>query len=149
MNILISACLLGDACRYDGKDNLIEDFFDNHKDLNFIKICPEVDAGMPTPRKPSEIRNGKVYDCEGFDNTDFFVRGAELALEKAKKHGIKIAILKSKSPSCGNGLVYDGTFSKKLVKGDGITANLLKKHGIKVFSEKNLDEFEKYIKSTE
>jgi uncharacterized protein YbbK (DUF523 family) len=148
MNILISACLLGDACRYDGKDNLIEDFFDNHKDLNFIKICPEVEAGMPTPRKPSEIRKGRVYDFEGFDNTDFFVRGAELALEKAKKHGVKIAILKSKSPSCGNGLVYDGTFSKKLVKGDGITANLLKKHGIKVFSEKNLDEFEKYIKST-
>lgn len=148
MNILISACLLGDACRYDGKDNLIEDFFDNHKDLNFIKICPEVEAGMPTPRKPSEIRKGRVYDCESFDNTDFFVRGAKLALEKAKKHGVKIAILKSKSPSCGHGLVYDGTFSKKLVKGDGITANLLKKHGIKVFSEKNLDEFEKYIKST-
>lgn len=147
MDILISACLFGDKVRYDGKDNSIEDFLAKHKDLNFIKICPEVEGGMSTPRKPSEIRGGKVFDVDGADNTGFFVRGAELALKKAQDNNIKVALLKAKSPSCGIDFVYDGTFSKKLVPGHGITAKVLKDHGLKVFSEKNLDDFEKYIEN--
>lgn len=145
MDILISACLMGVACRYDGKDNLIKDFFERHKDLNFIKICPEVEGGMNTPRKPSEIKNDKVLDIDGHDNTEFFKKGAKIALKKATDKNIRIAILKAKSPSCGKDLIYDGNFSKTLITGDGITAKILKENGIKIFTENELDNFEKYL----
>lgn len=146
MDILISACLMGCACRYDGKDNYIDNFFEKHKDLNFIKICPEVESGMSIPRNPSEIRNGRVFDNLGRENTNFFEKGARIALKKALDNNIKVAILKAKSPSCGKDLIYDGSFTKTLVKGDGLTANLLKNNGIIVFTEKELDKFDKYIK---
>lgn len=146
MDILISACLLGYACRYDGKDNYIENFFEKHKDLNFIKICPEVESGMTTPRRPSEIKNNKVFDNLNNDNTDFFEKGANIALKRALDNNIKVALLKSKSPSCGKGLIYDGSFTKTLIKGDGFTARLLKNKGIQVFTEKELDDFDNCIK---
>lgn len=149
MDILISACLMGCSCRYDGKDNFIDNFFEKYKDLNFIKVCPEVESGMSTPRNPSEIKNNKVFDNLGNDNTVLFKKGASIALEKALDNDIKVAILKAKSPSCGKDHIYDGSFTKTLVKGDGFSARLLKDNGVRVFTEKELDEFGDYIKKIE
>lgn len=147
MDILISACLLGIKCRYDGKDNYIENFFEKYKDINFIKICPEVDAGMPIPRTPCEIRKNKVFDKNGKETTHFFKKGAEIALKIAKEKNIKIAILKAKSPSCGKDIIYDGTFTRTLTNNDGLTAKLLKNNNIKIFTEKELNLFEIYLES--
>ncbi|CDF58462.1 DUF523 domain-containing protein [Thermobrachium celere] len=147
--ILISACLLGLCCKYNGGDNK------NIKVLEFIKkypaipVCPEQLGGLPTPRKPAEIKaenskdvldgNGKVINIEGQDVTDCFVKGAYETLKLAKIYDVKIAILKSKSPSCGCGFIYDGTFRGRLKEGNGITAELLIQNGIKVYSEDDLD----------
>ena len=145
MKILVSSCLLGKNVRYDGKNNLID-----HKifqENQIFPICPEVDGGLPTPRPPSEIVKDKVINIHGEDVSKFFQNGANLALSLAKKQGIKIAILKSKSPSCGKDKIYDGSFSKKLISGDGLTAKTLKENGIKVFDETELDEAREYIKN--
>lgn len=147
MDILISACLMGVNCKYDGKNNYIENFFDRHADLNFIKICPEVEGGMSIPRKPCEGKNGKIIDIDGDDMTLYFEKGGQIALKKALDNNVKIAILKARSPSCGKGLIYDGSFSKKLVEGQGITAKLLIENGLKVFTEEELDKFEEYLEN--
>ncbi len=136
--ILLSACLMGEAVRYDGGDNRI--YHDRFKEFEIITCCPEVDGGLPTPRIPSEIYGGKVFNQEGKDNSAYFEKGANIALELVKKHNIKVAILKAKSPSCGNEMIYDGTFSKTLKKGKGITTALLEKAGVKVFNEDQLEE---------
>lgn len=145
MKILVSSCLLGKNVRYDGKNNLID-----HKifqENQIFPICPEVDGGLPTPRPPSEIVKDKIINIHGEDVSKFFQNGANLALSLAKKQGIKIAILKSKSPSCGKDKIYDGSFSKKLISGDGLTAKILKENGIKVFDETELDKAREYIKN--
>ncbi len=145
MKILVSSCLLGKNVRYDGKNNLID-----HKifqENQIFPICPEVDGGLPTPRPPSEIVKDKIINIHGEDVSKFFQNGANLALSLAKKQGIKIAILKSKSPSCGKDKIYDGSFSKKLISGDGLTAKTLIENGIKVFDETELDEAREYIKN--
>jgi uncharacterized protein YbbK (DUF523 family) len=137
VKILVSSCLLGRNVRYDGKNNFIDHkIFKEHQ---IFPICPEVDGGLATPRAPSEIIKDRVINIEGEDVTRFFQNGADYALSLAKKHNIKIAILKSKSPSCSKEIVYDGSFSKKLIPGEGITAKLLKQNGIKVFDETELD----------
>ena len=138
--ILVSACLMGLFCRYDGKSNQSERVKQLQNKYIFIYICPECEGGLPIPRNPSEIKNGKVINNIGVDNTCFFVKGAEHALEIAKKYGIKKAILKSKSPSCGKGLIYDGSFSKTLINGNGITAELLINNGIEVYTENEIDQ---------
>lgn len=140
MNILVSACLLGAYCRFDGR--LIEDervtaLAEKH---TLIPVCPELYGGLPTPRLPGEKRDGRVYDKSGADVTGFYEKGAEAALRFARLAGCKYAVLKARSPSCGAGCVYDGSFSGKLVPGDGVTAALLKQNGITVLTPDQLDE---------
>ena len=145
---LCSACLLGIKCRYDGKSKPDEKVILLSKNEILIPICPEQLGGLSTPRLNSEIVGGegqnvlndkaKVIDAKGKDVTDNFIEGAEETLKIAKLYNIKEAILKQKSPSCGLGKIYDGTFSGRLINGDGITTALLKKNGIKVISEEDL-----------
>lgn len=141
MNILISACLLGIKCRYDGQgkqysqlDPLLKS---KHK---LIPVCPEQLGGRPTPRIASEIKNGKVIDKEGNDVTKDFISGAEKTLDIAKSNDCSLAIFKSKSPSCGFGFIYDGTFSGTLINGNGIAANYLNDHDITILNENNYKE---------
>ncbi len=138
--ILVSACLLGCACRFDGRANFNEQISLLREKYKVIIVCPEVDGGLPVPRTPSEIQGDKVINKLGEDKTLNFKRGAEIALKAAQKHGAKIAILKAKSPSCGSGKIYDGTFTSTLIDGDGFTTRLLKKHGISVYNETNFQE---------
>ena len=138
MKVLVSACLLGENVRYDGGNNLIH--HDRLKELIMIPCCPEVDGGLSVPRIPSEIYHDSVMNREGKDVTKAFKKGANHALYLAQKHDIKVAILKANSPSCGNEYIYDGTFSKHLKKGKGITVSALEKSGIKVFNEHQLEE---------
>ena len=138
MNILISACLLGRACRYDGKDKNKTDLsrLEGH---NLIPICPEVDGGLPVPRPPAERVSSYIINKEGKDVTAEYTRGAEIALRTALENDCKIAILKAKSPSCGKGRIYDGSFSKTLIDGNGVTTELLQKNGITVYTEDEID----------
>lgn len=135
---LCSACLLGVKCKYDNTDSLNKKVVALSKKKVLVPVCPEQLGGLPTPREPSEIRNDKVFTKSGEDVTKEFVKGAEETLMLAKKLGVKEVIFKQKSPSCGCGRIYDGTFSNKLIKGNGITTALLKKNGIKVVSEEDL-----------
>lgn len=151
MKILISACLFGQNVKYNGKNNSILENPFIRKLLNLdmlIPICPEVEGGLPTPRVPVEIIDNKAINQIGEDKTIFFQNGAQKALEICKKYDIKYAILKFRSPSCGSNQIYDGTFTHKLIDGDGICAKLLKENDINVFTEKNLEELENIFKVT-
>ena len=136
--ILISACLAGINCKFNGENNLLnKDVLDEiSKRYHLLFVCPEVYGGLSTPREPAEMKNGVVV-CKfsGKDVSENFKNGAEICLKIAKLNGCKKAILKSKSPSCGSGQIYDGSFSKRLILGDGITAKLLKENEILVYSE--------------
>lgn len=141
---LISGCLLGNNCKYDGGNNYnreVEDFSRNHA---YCVVCPEGISGLPTPRPPAEYVGERIMDREGNDVTEAFERGAALSLEQAlreaDRRGEKIegAILKANSPSCGSGKIYDGTFSKVLIDGYGCFAAKLREQGIKVISEKEI-----------
>lgn len=142
--ILVSACLVGIKCRYDETGCLVEELRDLMLQGQAIVVCPEVLAGLPTPRNPSEIvvvnDERKVYNDDKSEVTDSFVLGAEITLGVARKSGAKIAILKSKSPSCGCGKVYDGSFTGKLVDGDGFTTAVLKENGLRVITEEDFRE---------
>ncbi len=145
---IVSACLVGVNCRYDGKNSLNSKVFRMFKRGELIPLCPEQLGGLPTPREISEIvggegidvikRKAKVVTNSGKDVTENFIRGAEETLMVAKSLGIKEAILKSKSPSCGCGRIYDGTFSGKLKEGDGVTATILKRNRVKLTTEKDI-----------
>ncbi len=139
MNILVSACLLGCACRYDGASKPNAAVIELAAKHDLIPFCPEVYGGLPTPRLPSEIVGDRVINSEGSDVTKEYEKGASEALRIAELYGCKDAILKAKSPSCGKGIIYDGTFLKKLCKGDGITAAKLIESGIRVFTEDEID----------
>lgn len=134
--VLVSACLLGVDCKYNGGNNYDEEIFKELEKYELIPVCPEIFGGLSTPRKPSEIVGDKVINNEGLDVTNNFKRGAEETLKLAKKLGVKKAILKAKSPSCGNGKIYDGTFTGTIIDGDGITTKLLKENGIEVITSK-------------
>lgn len=136
--ILVSACLAGVNCKYNGKNNENKKILDLIEKGNVILVCPEQLGGLPTPRICSEIKKDKVITKDNKDVTYEYTRGAIETLNIAKKYKIKKAILKSKSPSCGKGKIYDGTFSDKLIDGNGITTALLIKNGIEVI---NSDEF--------
>ena len=139
--LLISACLIGDKTRYDGKSNyhpLIKELLEKYE---LVPFCPEVEGGLPTPRHPSEIVKDRVINDQEKDVTKNFKEGASKALMICQYLGIKTAILKDGSPSCGSKEVYDGTFSGRKIKGSGITAQLLIKNGIKVISENDIEEF--------
>lgn len=137
--LIISACLAGVNCKYNGGNNYEKEILELVKEGKAILVCPEQLGGLKTPRTPSEIKNidGKfhVITNDGKDVTKEYERGALETLELAKKLDIKEAILKSKSPSCGCGKIYDGTFSNKLIDGNGITTDLLLKNGFKVMTE--------------
>lgn len=137
MKILVSTCLLGCKCRYDGKlqKKNIADFFS--KDYCLIPFCPEQAGGLPTPRIPCEIKNHSIFNKLGENKTEEFHKGAEEALKICKIFDIKLAILKSKSPSCGFGQIYDGSFTNTLITGNGITGNLLYENDIKIYNENN------------
>ena len=133
--ILISVCLVGDKCRYDGKGNynpLIEELLEKYE---LVPFCPEVEGGLKTPRMPSEIRGSRVFNEKNIDNTTKFELGAEKALSICSYLGIRKAILKENSPSCGVHKVYDGGFHHRLIDGQGVTTRVLKQHGIEVYNE--------------
>lgn len=133
--ILVSACLLGIPCRYDGKSKPDNRVIALSKFYELIPTCPEVEGGLETPRIPCEIVADKVIRRDGKDVTESYKSGAQFALSLAKKNDCKIAILKAKSPSCGKDYIYDGTFSKTLIRGDGVCAKLLKENKIIVLTE--------------
>jgi len=137
--LLISACLMGENVKYNGKNNQI-DLTKLQQKYTLIPFCPEVEGGLPTPRPPSEIVSSnplKLIDKNGKDVTKNFILGAKKTLSLAKKENIKKALLKSNSPSCSSEYIYDGSFSGKLIKGKGVTTILLEKEGIEVFDEKS------------
>ena len=139
MNILISGCLLGLKCRYDGKEKKLPEIEELIELYNLIPVCPEQLGGLPTPRIPAERVKDRVITQAGADVTKEYQLGAKEALKIAKLYNCKKAILKEKSPSCGCGKIYDGTFSKNLIVGNGITADLLLKNGIEIFGESKID----------
>ena len=139
MKILISACLLGVRCRYDGASKphpLAEELAKRHE---LIPVCPEQMGGLPTPRPPAERQGARVVSVEGVDVTEQYRRGAEEALRLCRLFGCEAAVLKERSPSCGRGAVYDGTFTGNLTAGDGVTAQLLQEAGISVYGESQLE----------
>lgn len=131
---IVSACLCGVPCRYNGANCEVEQVSELVRQGLAIAVCPEILGGLSTPRAPSEICNDVVVNSLGEDTTEQHLIGAEKVLELAKKHGVNNAVLKDFSPSCGSSMIYDGTFNKKLIPGQGITAELLCANGIKVIS---------------
>jgi len=140
MKILISACLLGVCCRYDGASKDYPDIAELAKQHTLIPVCPEQLGGLPTPRSPSERQGARVISVSGTDVTEQYRRGAQEALRLCKLLGCEAAVLKEKSPSCGSGQIYDGTFSGTLAAGDGVTAELMRAHGIPVYGESRIKE---------
>ena len=159
--ILISSCLIGHKVRYHGKDAMCSNSNITQwiKDKRIIMVCPEVSAGLPIPRPPCEIIGGDGHDVivgkarvisnSNIDRTDAFIRGAYNALKLVEMHKIRIAILKSNSPSCGNKNIYDGSHSGKIVNGSGVTAALLQEHGVQVFNDFEINEAAEYLKTIE
>lgn len=139
MNILISGCLLGLKCRYDAKEKKLPEIEKLIESYNLIPVCPEQLGGLPTPRIPAERVKDRIITQVGVDVTKEYQIGAEEALKIAKLYNCKKAILNEKSPSCGCGKIYDGTFSRNLIVGNGVTADLLLKNGIEVFGESEID----------
>jgi len=146
--ILVSSCLLGARVRYDGraKTSDSEILTRWRAEGRLVPFCPEVAGGLPVPRPAAEITGDLVLTRDGQDVTGFFTRGAQLALETARAHQIRLAILKEGSPSCGSHRIGDGTFSKTHIPGAGLTARLLSRHGIRVFSEDELPAADTYLR---
>lgn len=144
MKIIVSACLLGTNCRYDGGNSKNLKVINLTKTDDLIPVCPEEAGGLSTPRPAVEIVGGdgddvldgiaKVITSDGEDKTSEFIKGAQYALELVQSEGATKVILKSRSPSCGCGEIYDGSFSGSLISGNGVTTALLKRHGIEVIS---------------
>lgn len=148
--ILISACLLGNKVRYDGQDNLIDN--DLVRRLNregrLVPVCPEIEGGLPIPRPPAEIQDKfplRITSINGEDVTPQFLAGAERAIEIAERENCCCALLKSRSPSCGNLEVYDGNFTDTIKAGSGATADELMRNGLPVYNERQLDQFIEFI----
>lgn len=143
MRIAVSACLLGKACRYDGGSKPCAAVQALAADHELVPICPECAGGLRIPRAPSEIVAGapelRVVDSEGRDHTRAYLLGAQRTLERVQRRGCRLAVLKSKSPSCGTGLVHDGSFSGALVPGFGVAARALVDAGIPVIDETQVD----------
>jgi uncharacterized protein YbbK (DUF523 family) len=147
--VLVSACLLGDAVRYDGRSKaaphpVLERWL---REGRVVKVCPEVAGGLAVPRPPSEIQaDGRVVASTGADVTAEFDRGADEALRLAKAHDVACAVLKEGSPSCGSGFIYDGTFTRTALPGQvGVTVRALQAAGVRVFSELQWDEAGAYV----
>ena len=160
MKVLISRCLLGHPCRYDGR--VVTDIRhlliqNGVPEEAWIPVCPEVEGGLSTPRLPSEISAGNASDVlngrarvlasDGTDNTAAFMKGASIAAARCRTHSIRVALLKSKSPSCGCGKVYDGTFSGCLKDGDGLTTQVLRPLGVRIFNEHEIELLSTFLKA--
>jgi len=145
----VSSCLLGARVRYDGRakpsDSQILARW--RAEGRLVPFCPEIAGGLPVPRPAAEIVGDRVLTAEGADVTTFFVRGAELALEAAQAQGVRMAVLKEGSPSCGSGRIADGTFGKRQIPGAGRTTQLLREYGIAVFSEDELEAADAFLRS--
>lgn len=142
MNVLVSACLIGVNCKYNGYSNQLPNLVAElmSAGLGVVVICPEVAGGLSIPRSPAERKGDRVVNMNGEDVTEQYEAGALAALKLAKKNGCEAAILKKYSPSCGTGKIYDGTFSGAIVDRDGVTAELLRANGIAVYDEDNYHE---------
>ena len=140
MRILVSACLMGVGCRYDGKSNQLPQLEQLMKQHTCIPVCPEIFGGLPTPRVPAERQGSKIMTQDGQDVTQQFIRGTAEVLRLADLYHCKAALLKERSPSCGSEQIYDGTFTKTLTEGDGLTAEMLKRKGIAVYGESQIGE---------
>lgn len=140
MRILVSACLLGVCCRYDGKSKPSQAVLDLAKQHELIPVCPEQLGGLSTPRPPAEIQKGFVRKVDGGDVTEQYKKGALEAVRLYELLDCDLAILKARSPSCGLGEIYDGTFSGKLAAGNGVTAGLFLEKNIPVFTEETAEQ---------
>ncbi|MBQ8344631.1 MAG: DUF523 domain-containing protein [Clostridia bacterium] len=139
MKLIVSKCLLGYPCRYDGKSVPSQAVIDLQNKYELVPVCPEELGGLLTPRIPAEIVGDRVIRKDGKDITLEYTSGAVAALEIARENNCTVAILKSKSPSCGKGKIYDGTFSGRLTDGDGICVSLFKENNIDIFTENETD----------
>lgn len=138
MKILCSACLLGASCRYDGEGRLSPKAVALLREHELIPVCPEQLGGLPTPRPPCEMQpDGRILSLEGQDRTAQFSRGAQEALHLLKITHCEAALLKARSPSCGKGMIYDGSFTATLVRGNGVFARRLIEEGIPVYTEED------------
>ena len=137
--ILVSACLLGVYCRYNGERKKLEGIERLMERAELIPVCPEILGGLPTPRPPAERVGDRVMNREGMDVTEAYQRGAEETLRLAELFGAHLALLKERSPSCGMGKIYDGSFQGRIVNGSGVTAELLTAHGVSVYGESRID----------
>lgn len=147
--ILVSACLLGVPCRYDGKSREEAGVLALLRDWVLIPICPEQLGGLPTPRLPAERQGEKVCNRAGEDVSDAYGQGARQALRLAQLYGCRHALLKEKSPSCGSGLIYDGRFKGQLIPGEGVTAQCLRAAGLRVWGESQAAELARLLKEEE
>ena len=141
MTVLVSACLLGTACRYDGQSKVHPLAAALLKKHTAIPVCPEILGGLSTPRPPAERKGNGVFTASGADVTENYHRGAQEVLKLARLYGCAVAILKERSPACGAGEIYDGSFTHTLTGGFGVAAELLEKSGIRVLGESHLEEF--------
>jgi uncharacterized protein YbbK (DUF523 family) len=141
--IIVSACLAGVECRYNGQAFPMPKVIEMVKKGQALPLCPEILGALPTPRPSAEQSGGRILSKDGQEVTHAYVIGAQVALQIAQAVGCKKAILKSKSPTCGCGMIYDGTFSGKLIAGDGIFCRLLKAENIEVYTENDIGEFNK------
>lgn len=137
---VVSACLAGEPCRYDGGCSPCPAVQRLIRAGQALPVCPETLGGLPTPRVPSEIRGGRVVAKDGTDVTDAFTRGAEEALRLAQENGCTAAILKARSPSCGSGEIYDGTFTGTRVSGEGVFARMAREAGLEIWNEETFTE---------
>lgn len=140
MNILVSACLLGVHCRYDGNGVMQEELEKLSKEHTLIPVCPEIFGGLATPRDPAERLGERIITKTGQDVTEQYTKGAEEILNLCKFYHCHYAILKERSPSCGYGRIYDGTFRGRLIAGNGAAAQLLSEHGVEIYGESRIEE---------
>ena len=134
---IVSACLCGIPCRYDGKSFKVAALVELYESGLALAVCPEVEGGLSIPRAPCEMKDGRMITQDEIDVTDQLRKGGAYVLKLAQESGINLAILKENSPSCGSGMIYDGSFSGRLIPGEGATTALLRQNGIRVYSEHN------------
>ncbi|HVZ22684.1 MAG TPA: DUF523 domain-containing protein [Vicinamibacterales bacterium] len=151
IRVLVSACLLGEKVRHDGRDAasshpVVRRWLDEGR---VVRFCPEVAGGLGVPRPPAEIVDGRVRTQDGRDVTAGFDTGARLALGAAQTQNARVAVLKEGSPSCGTHRISDGSFTGRKIEGRGVTAALLERHGIRVFSEDEIEEAAEYLRGLE
>lgn len=144
--IIVSGCLLGCDCRYKGDNCKCEELLDLTKNHTLIPVCPEQLGGLSTPRHPAEIVGDKVISNHGKDVTYEYTKGAEMALYIAKTNNADAVVFKANSPSCGKGIIYDGTFTGNKTEGNGIATKLFLDNGFEVFTENEIPELKKILK---